>query len=203
MKLTQLLIALAALVPAISHGSAGMFDQYVFTSSNGGSLAFYDLGASTGNPDYQGTILGTFDRFTDTLQVGGQQKSFKNSGTDVTSHSLFWRITELGGAFASVNMPFQFNIGVGGDQQWGGDSQGANADPIELSSNVFSGLNNGTYTLEVYSQITTNGVNEAPTVFNNNGGANFTATFTLVPEPSRAMLACVGFVGLITRRRRA
>jgi len=202
MKLTQLLIAFAALFPAVSYGSAGMFDQFIFTSANGGALAFYDIGAVTGNPDFQGTILGTFDRFTDTLQVGGQGKSFKNSGSDVTSHSLLWRITEQGGAFTSVAMPFQFDIG-GGDQQWGGDSQGANADPIELSSSVFSGLTNGTYTLEVYSQITTNGVNAAATIFNNNGGANFTATFTLVPEPSRAMLACLGLVGLITRRRRA
>lgn len=201
MKITQLLLALAMLVPVFSHGSAGMFDQFVFTSTNGGPLSFYDIGTPTANPDFQGTILGTFDRFATTLQVGGQQKSFKNSGTDVTSHSLFWRITELGGSFASVAMPFQVDLG-GGNQRWGGDTQDANPDPIELSSNVFSGLNNGTYTLEVYSQITTNGVDAASTIFNNNGGANFTATFTLVPEPSRVMLACLGFAGLIVRRRR-
>ena len=212
MKITRILVTLAALLPGISHGAAGMYDQFVFTSVNDGALAFYDTAAITANPDFDGASLGTFNRFTDTLAVGGQEKSFKNSGTDVTSHSVWWRITELAGAFTSVSLPFQWNTGDlgapgnlnnAGDQQWGGDSQGANGNPIEISSSVFSGLLNGTYTLEVYSQITTNGVDSTPlTIFTNNGGANFKASFTLVPEPSRALLLGFGLTGLLFRRRR-
>ncbi len=211
MKLSHTILALAALVPALSHGAAGMYDQYVFTSLNGGALAFYDTGASSANPDFQGAVLGTFNRFTDTLAVGGQEKSFKNNSTDVTSHSTWWRITEVGGSFTSVSMPYQWgfpdagrpaNLNSAGDQQWGGDSQGANGNPIEISSNVFAGLLNGTYTLEVYSQITTNSVNAAPVIFTNNGGANYKASFTLVPEPSRTMFLGLGLIGLIFRRRR-
>ena len=201
MKITRILLAIAAMLPAISHGSAGMFDQFVFTSINNGGLIFYDTAAATGNPDFQSAFLGTFYS-TESLQVGGQQKSFKDNSTDVTSHSLFWRITEVAGSFTSVAMPFQFNLGPPGDQQWGGDSQGANADPIEISTNVMSGLANGTYTLEVFSQITTNSVNEAPVVFTNNGGSNYKATFIVVPEPSRLMLLGFGLLGLMFRRRR-
>lgn len=202
MKALRALFVLAALlVPATGFGAVGIFDPFVFTSFNGGGLSFYDIGAATGNPDFQGSTLGTFDRFTDTLQLGGQQKSWKNNGSDVTGHTIFWRILELGGSFASVNMPFQWDLG-GGDQQWGGDSQGANGNPLELSSNVFSGLLNGTYTLQVYTQISTNGVDAASTVFNNNGGSNFSASFTLVPEPSKALFGMVGLFGLFLRRRR-
>lgn len=207
-----LALSLSVLLPAFCHGAAGMYDQFVFTSINGGALAFYDTGATTANPNFDGASLGTFNRFTDTLAIGGQEKSYKNTGTDVTSHTTFWRITELAGAFTSVAMPFQWNFGDfgapgnlnnAGDQQWGGDSQGANGNPVEISGNVFTGLLNGTYTLEVYSQITTNGVDSTPlTIFTNNGGANYKASFTLVPEPSRAMLLGFGLCGLLLRRRR-
>ncbi len=211
MKTLRTLLVLAALSPLSGFGAAGMYDQFVFLSTNAGALSFYDAGASTANPNFQGASLGTFNRFVDTLQIGGQQKSFKNNSTNVLSHSVFWRILELGGAFTQVTMPFQWNFGdVGapgnlnnaGDQQWGGDTQGANGNPIEFSTNIFSGLLNGAYTLEAYTQITTNGVNEAGTVFNNNGGANYQASFTLIPEPSRAMLLGFGLAGLIFRRRR-
>jgi hypothetical protein len=211
MKTLRTLLALAAFSPLSAFASAGMYDQFVFLSTNSGPLAFYDAGASTANPNFQGASLGTFNRFVDTLQIGGQQKSFKNGGTDVLSHSVFWRILELGGAFTGVTMPFQWNFGDAGapgnlnnpgDQQWGGDTQGANGNPIEISTNVFSSLLNGAYTLEVYTQITTNGTGAPATIFNNNGGANYQATFTLIPEPSRAMLLGLGLTGLIFRRRR-
>lgn len=213
MKTIPLILAAAVFtLPGIVRGSAGMYDQFVFTSANGGALVFYDTGAVTGNTDFQGASLGTFNRFVDSLALGGQQKSYKNNGTDVLSHTTWWRIGELGGGFSGVTMPFQWNKGDAGappnltnpgDQQWGGDTQGANGNPVEISGNVFTGLLNGTYTLEVYSQITTDGGDGSPLVlYTNNGGANFKATFTLVPEPSRALLLGFGAASLAFRRRR-
>jgi hypothetical protein len=203
MKMIRSFLIAVLFAPSAGFGAVGIFDAFAFTRVNGGGLNFYDVGAATGNPDFQSAVLGTFNRFTDTLELGGQQKSFKNDGSDVTSHSIWWRIQEVGGSFTSVAMPWQFDLVTPGDQQWGGDSQGGNADPLELSSNVFAGLLNGTYTLQVFTQITTNGVNAPSVVQNNNGGSFFNATFTLVPEPSRALFLMAGISSLSLRRRRA
>ncbi|MBK8040383.1 MAG: PEP-CTERM sorting domain-containing protein [Verrucomicrobiaceae bacterium] len=212
MKAIRALLTAILFIPSAGFGAVGIYDTFAFTSINGGGLNFYDAGATTVLPEFQGSTIGTFNRFTDTLQIGGQQKSFKNTGSDVTSHSTFWRILELGGAFTSVAMPFQWNRGDfgapgnlnnTGDQQWGGNSEGANGNPIEISSNVFSGLLNGTYTLQFYTQITTNGVDAASSVLNDNGGSYYNANFTLVPEPSKALVAGLGLSALFFRRRRA
>lgn len=204
MKLEKILPVIVILSTGNTFGAAGIFDAFLFTTTTGAApLTFYDIGASTANADFQGSTLGIFTVGSSTLQIGGQQKSFKNSGTDVTSHSIQWRVwsSTATGTFTAVSMPFQFNIGGNGDQQWGGDTQNSNPDPIEISTNVLSGLTNGNYTLEVYSQITTNGTNAASTIANNNSNNNFQASFSVVPEPSAALLGGLGALILLRRRR--
>jgi hypothetical protein len=204
MKMKPILaLAMACLsMTGISFGAAGIYDSFIYTTTTGAApLTFYDIGAVSANVDFNGANLGNF-ALGSTLQVGGQQKSFKNGGTDVTAHNLFWKVT---GAFAGVSMPFQWNFGdVGapsglnnvGDQQWGGDVQGGNA-ALVLSGNVLNGLSAGNYTLEVYSEINTSG---GP-VANNNSGANYKANFTVVPEPSAATMGLIGAALLLRRRR--
>ncbi|QTN33382.1 hypothetical protein HZ994_14010 [Akkermansiaceae bacterium] len=206
MKLSNLIGSLALITSGTSFGAAGIYDSFVFTTTTGTSpLNFYDIGAVSANDDFDGSLLGNFNP-GDTLQIGGQQKSFKNNGTDVTAHTLFWRLT--GGAFTPVNMPFQWNQGDGGapgnlnnpgDQQWGGDIQGGNA-ALVLSSNVLSGLAPGNYTLEVFSQISTNATDAAATINNNNSSNNFKASFTVVPEPTSLALGLLGTALLLRRR---
>lgn len=206
MKKTITTLAFAATSP-IAFGAAGIYDSFIFTTTNGTSPAFYyGLGGGTA---FDGADLGTFDRDAgDTLQFGGQQKSFKNNSTDVTAHTLHYSIN--GGSFQTVALNFQWNNGDagapaglnnGGDQQWGGDVTGSNAS-FTVSSDVIAGLANGTYTVDVFSSITTNGVNAAGTINNDNGGSNYTATFTVVPEPSSAALLGLGGLALILRRRK-
>jgi hypothetical protein len=204
MKLRKSVILIAIVATGNAFGAAGIFDSFVFTTTSGtGPFAYYDIGAVTLNPDFQGSNLGTFTVGSSTLQIGSQQKSYKNSGTDVNSHSISWRVWSgtPSGSFTAVSMPFQFNIGVNGDQQWGGDTLGSNFDPVEISSNVLSGLPTGSYVLEVYSQINTNGFDAASSIFNNNSNNNFQATFTVVPEPTSAALGLLGSVLLLRRRR--
>lgn len=200
MKTLRNAIGAILFLPMTSFGAAGMFDQFLIVST--GTSTYYDIDAVTGNPDFQGSALGTFLN-TDTLQLGGQGKSYKNNFTDVTGMLLSYRLYSgaPSGSFQSLNYAFQSNLVAPGDQQWGTDVAGANGTAF-FTSNLLTGLANGTYTLELYSSITTNGVNEASTVFNNNGGNNFTATFTVIPEPSRALLLGLGLFGLIMRRRR-
>ncbi len=207
----KLLLPLFAVVVtgSVAFGDAGIYDPFAIVNGT-----FYDLGAATVNPDYQGSFLGSFGTAS-SLSLGGQQKSYKNTGTDVTGHQLDWRIWQgtPSGTFNVVNYSFQWNSGDAGapgnlnspgDQQWGTNVEGANASNGAINISL-AGFTPGTYTLELFSLISTNGVNASPTIFNNNGGANYTATFTVVPEPSSlALLAGPGVLGawFFIRRRR-
>jgi hypothetical protein len=187
--------------PFAAQGAAGMFDQFVIV--NTGSSLYYDIGATTGNPEFLGSDLGAFDlSMGSTLSLGGQGKSYKNSGSNVTGMQLMYRVYQGAptGSFTTLSYAFQIdNVnGVPNDQQWGTDVAGSNGSAF-FTSDILSGLANGSYSLEVFSQITT----DSGTILNDNGGSNFAASFTVVPEPSRAILAFLGLGTLIMRRRRA
>ncbi len=198
MKKTILALTLASMSSA-AFGAAGIFDSYLFTSTNGTAPdVFYDIGATTGNDDFDGADLGSFS-LGDTFQIGGQQKSYKNTGTNVTAHTLFYSVD--GGAYQTVALNWQHDLATPGDQQWGGDVEGGNG-TFTVSSDILSGLSAGNHTLTVYTTITTNGVDADGTIYNSNGAKNYTATFTSVPEPSSAALLGLGGLALIMRRRK-
>jgi hypothetical protein len=179
-----------------------MFDQFIIVNS--GTNTYYDIGATTANADFQGASLGSFTT-SGSLLLGGQGKSFKNNFSDVTGMSLFYRVWQgiPGGSFNQFNYAFQINnVGsISGDQQWGSDVAGSNGTAF-YTGNLLTGLATGTWNLEVFSQITTNGVNTTNPISNNNGTANFTATFAVVPEPSRILLLFAGVAAMLMRRRR-
>lgn len=183
-----------------------MFDQFIIVNS--GTNTYYDIGATTANQDFQGASLGTFTT-SGSLLLGGQGKSYKNNSSDVTGMRLFYRVWQgsPGGSFNQFNYAFQSNLGTGPgpdfsvNQQWGSDVAGSNGSAF-YTSNLLTGLATGTWNLEVYSQIGTNGVNTANPISNNNNNANFTATFAVVPEPSRTLLLFAGVAAILMRLRR-
>jgi hypothetical protein len=153
--------------------------------------------------------LGTFLQ-SDTLDLdGGSYLTFKNGGADVTGTTLSYRITPGAtgsGSYApAISLPFnEDNVnGATGDQRWSLESG---------TTNLIAGLAPGTYTLSVYGAATVTGAYTTfspsgnGTLYENNGGGgtlDYSATFTVVPEPSAwaMMLGGVGFLVAFQRLR--
>jgi len=195
-------LALAILAStASSFGAAGIFDSFAIVRLD--ASTFYDIGATTGNPDFEGASFGTINSLTGNLQLGGQTKTFKNNSSDVLGAKIWYSLWSgtPSGSFTGLNYAFQLNIGGGGDQQWGTDVAGSNGTAF-YTGNLVTGLANGNWTLEVYTEISTNGVNAANPIAANNGGSNYKATFTVVPEPATWALLAGGLASLMVFRRR-
>jgi len=202
MKNIKILLASSLFSGASLFAGSGIFDSFAIVEST-----FYNLNATTANPDFSGANLGSFDT-TDSISIGGQLKSFKNNGTDVTGAQISYVIYADGNRpatpiFTDVAYAFQIdNVGgVGGDQQWGTDVAGSNgtdqSDSVSLNS-----LSAGNYKLEVFASISTNGVDADGTIFDNAGGNNYIADFTVVPEPgSFALIAGALGLAFATLRR--
>ncbi|UMY65732.1 MULTISPECIES: T9SS sorting signal type C domain-containing protein [unclassified Flavobacterium] len=152
----------------------GIYESYAILSLNGGGNTFYDMGATTTNPDFNNANLGVFYKGSNSLIVrGGQNKTFKCNGGDIFNGRFNWRAwqTSAGasGSFNTVTMSFVSNDagGCGGNQTWQGTGG---------TTDLVSTLSAGIYTLEVYSDADGN----PGTTFASNGGLNYRATLTVV-----------------------
>jgi hypothetical protein len=156
--------------------SSGFNTTYIVLSVNGGSNTYYDLQASTGNPDFNGANLGVFCQGSTTGIVfkGAEHNVYKCGSCDLTSTRLYYRIYPTGspsGSFISNSIGYSsgFSNGCGGqDQQWSN---------VGYNTNLLSGLNAGNYTIDVFSDasVTCSG----GTVYASNSGNNYKATFTV------------------------
>jgi len=201
MKLKNLIATLGLLTAGTAFGATGIFGSYIeiFTTTS----TIYKGENFSSKANIQGADFGTFS-VGDTLLLGNAQvDTFKNigAGDNVTGAELQYRVyPTLGtpGAFQIHNFSFQSNatytdlggmsISGSGDQAWG------NTNDIDLLA-LTSG--NGNYTLEVFFKAFTNLGDR----FSSNSGNNFKATFTVIPEPSAALLGVLGALSLMRRRR--
>ncbi len=174
-----LLVAFLSFPLLLTAQAADFFETYVVVDDGSGNT-FYDAGASTGNPDFQGTDLGTF-ACGDALLVGAQSKTFKCPPCDITGTRLFYRVNSVAvtGTFVSLNLPFSSNdpgalCGGGQNQTWQ-EVAGGRID-------VLDNLAGGTYTLEVYFEGSATGAGCPANFFAGNGGANYQATFTIAGD---------------------
>lgn len=156
--------------------SAGFNTTYIVLSINGGSDTYYDLQATTGNPDFDGANLGTFCQGSSNGIVfkGAEHNVYKCGTCDLTSTRIYYRIYPTGspsGSFVSTVIAYSsgFNNGCGGqDQQWKN---------VSFNTDLLAGLSPGNYTLDVYSDasVTCSG----GTIYASNSGNNYKATFTV------------------------
>ncbi|MGB0774254.1 MAG: PEP-CTERM sorting domain-containing protein [Akkermansiaceae bacterium] len=189
---------------ASGYGASGMFGSFINVTTNG-TAQWYNVEGTGGaaGGDFGGTDLGTFDVGNgDTMTIsGGEALTFKNGLSDVFNAKLNYSIQAVGGGtfFTELDLSFTANSSFtsaangsnytnGGDQQWS-DS---------FSIDALSGLANGDYEIVIFTKASSSDGDH----FHNNGGTNYNATFTVVPEPSSSALMGLGGLALILRRRR-
>ncbi len=159
---------------ASCYGAVGIFQTYVNYDIGGG--ATYEAGGFNADaaPLFDGKSIGIVTSLT---LNGGEIKSYKNSGGNITGAKLYYRVYETSstpGAFTELDLPFGANIGNccgNEDQRW--DATVAGVDLLQC-------LSPGTYYLEVYWRILTN----EGDVYDSNGGANYKGTFILTGSSS-------------------
>jgi hypothetical protein len=187
MKSTLAVLLFGTLSSGSLFAATGVFGSYIqiFTTTN----TVYK-GESFGSvANIQGANFGTFN-LTDTLSLTQSQvNTFKNGGGNVTGSEMQYRVvTHSFQSDATFTNLAGSTVTGGGDQAWG------NTTPINLLG-LTSG--NGNYTLEVFFRAFTNEGDR----YSNNGGSNFKANFTVIPEPSAALLGGLGMLALLRRRR--
>jgi hypothetical protein len=168
--------------------TVGFNNTFIILSLNGGANTYYDLNASTANPDFHNANLGTFCSGTSNLKINGAENNvWKCNGGNVTSTKLYYRIylqANSGGSFDEINVPYtsEFTNGCSGaDQKWS---------LVSHDLNILNGLTAGNYYLEVYGQL--NGTYSV--WYNNNSNSfNYRASFTVTQTPSSPTASAQSF----------
>ncbi|SHG40410.1 T9SS type A sorting domain-containing protein [Winogradskyella jejuensis] len=146
--------------------NAGIFQTYAILDSGSGNTYYAGGFNADGAPNvFNGQNFGVLTTLT---LNGGEIKTFKNGGGDVTGAEINYRVYSQGdtpGAFTTINLPFGANLPSPGDQRW--EETSANIDLLQSIST------NGTYVVEVFWKISTN----IGDIFDSNSGANYSATF--------------------------
>lgn len=148
--------------------AANIWESYIVLNNT-----YYDVNAATGNPDFNNQDLGIVVPGSIPLVFnGGEVKTYKDNSSDITATLLYYRVyptVSPTGSFTSVNLPWNSDLG-GGSQQWGTSA---------VTIDLLDGLSDGNYTLDIYYEAPTNGTNTTNPIYDNNGGANYKATFTV------------------------
>ncbi|MDG1381532.1 MAG: FISUMP domain-containing protein, partial [Flavobacteriales bacterium] len=176
----------ASLTPVIENTDDwGIFQTYAILN-DGSSDAYYAGGANPDNvhPAFGGVDLGNFSSSETLTLNGGEIKTYKNNSANVCGGNTQYRVYADGdtpGSFNAVSLAYNSDLGSG-DQKWSTSNAG-----IDL----LDGLTLGDYTLEIYWDAdgdTYGGCGFTNT--ENNAGANYLASFSLVSYGCTDNTAC-------------
>ncbi|MBN2776059.1 MAG: T9SS type A sorting domain-containing protein [Bacteroidales bacterium] len=138
-----------------------------------GSDTWYD------EVDFDGHDFGSFNSSMSLYFKTGQVFTWQDSEGDIVSAAMNYRIYKDGetpGTFVNVDLPYysEWVSGTNLDKLWWNDS------PDEIDINLLEGIEEGTYHFEVYYEAETG---DAITLYSNNNGDNYIATFTFTSNP--------------------
>lgn len=214
MKTSQL-IALAALAlsTGVSFGATGIYGAYVTV---GGTK--YKSFSSYGGPEptFNGANLGNFTIGSSSLILSQfETLTFQNSGHSTFEFALAYRVRPIGSPQSTNPADYSFALMGNGVDIGSGNEK---AEVTGATINLLAGISTPPYpTTQTYAIdiIHKAGAWEGGSNFerlanvnNANPGSTswgvtdaFTATFTVVPEPSAALLGGIGMLALLRRRR--
>ncbi|TAG11040.1 MAG: hypothetical protein EAZ42_02155 [Verrucomicrobia bacterium] len=213
MKIKLLILPLSMMMASSSFAATSIFGSYINVTStnfNSGAAVWYDAqipgGSRASDPaDFNAFNFGVYNPSAGgALDLTGGEVLTSKGGPpdDITGATISYRVYPVGppsGSFTAIAIAFTANAtfadaastaySTPGDQKW---SNGVG------TTNLLTGLSNGDYQVEVFLQAASN----TGTIFSNNGGGNFIASFRVIPEPSSALLGLLGGLALLRRNRR-
>ncbi len=205
------ILVLSAALTGLSHAAVGYFGNfYVVTTLNGGSNVFNQVLSPANNLNNAGggfnltsdgvnpplVSFGTIDlSAAGSLGLNGfEMNTYNDGGDSVGSASLYYRVTKVGdtpGAFSNVTLNSP-NSTSGNNKFW---------QKTDAGVNLTTGLSNGNYTIDFYVQNNASYPGGSFIMNNWNSSSGPSATFSVVPEPSAALLGGIGLLALLRRRR--
>ena len=195
----KVLLALCALLVASPVYSQTQGYNLNYVIINNTYYEMYDNGNNGSNlTSIQGLDLGSFNPSAgQTLTLNGfEANTFQNSGANVYQTFGAWAVTPQGTTATT------FNTGEIGFNNASGNLNKKFNNTL-FGVNLLSGLSNGTYTLSLYQYANASFNNGSPyQIYDSRDGANYTATFTVVPEPSTYAAGALAFAAIAFMQRR-
>lgn len=189
--------AVAVGISTAAQAATGFFGNIYIVAGNGTNTYYQASGTPDGFNPQLSSGWGTLNQGATFDIKGFEINTWNDNGSSVTHMNMFWSIDNFVTSNQLTLTPETSTSG--NDKLW----QLTTGTQSLLTNNGRGALANGSYTFQAYFEGYTNAVNTAGNIFESNGGANYSASFSVVPEPSTYALLGLGTAfGLWQLRRR-